>query len=111
MLVALGLSDRAGGYREVEGAGYARAAVAAGVAVFPTAQGTWGVVRAYALDGGEWAALARPVMVEERQRATFDLATRQVAVVAVPARRQGAARPEERPAGAARAAWAIDRGQ
>ena len=51
MEAALAVASPDGAYREVDGPGYARATVdqARGLAHFPPAEGTWGVVRAFAL--------------------------------------------------------------
>lgn len=80
-----------GAYREVEGAGYARATGAGPLLSFDAAGGTWGVVRAYALDGGAWVALAAPVLVAQGQAVALDVATGTLtpvaaATVAAPAR-------------------------
>lgn len=70
--VALALLVR-GVYQEVAHGDYARATGEA-VATFPLAAASWGVIRAYARDGGDWVPLASPLFVGRGQRVAFDLA-------------------------------------
>ena len=105
--VALALATRGKtDYREVDHGDYARATGEA-VATFPVAAAAWGVIRAYARDGGDWVPLASPVFVGRGQRATFDVTAATLAVS-----------PTELPAGSTEGRQlgggvtrAIDRGQ
>ncbi len=73
--IGLGVEGPDGGYREIEGGGYAR--VASGTTVsFGVATANWGVVRAVGLvrEGGapEWRQLAAPALVQAGDRLVYD---------------------------------------
>lgn len=77
--VALAVGGR-GVLREVAGGGYRRAEgapQAGGPIRFPTATGTWGIVRAWGVvdDAGAvaWQPLAAPLLVAAGERASLDL--------------------------------------
>lgn len=71
MAYALGVRAPGGGYTEVTGGDYARAGEDGR---FPAATATWGVIRAYRQDDGEWVPLTMVRLVHVGERVMLDTA-------------------------------------
>lgn len=75
MEAALGIEAPDGTYREIDAPGYARAMLSpllGGLARFPAAEESWGVVRAWRLADGAWQPLRQPCLVRTGDVATLD---------------------------------------